>query len=101
MTERTQADRDQEGREMIRRYPPISMRAIDRVDGNVREITLDYSRITVDDAFMWSRDIEFFLTLLFQWRDLTHKMTSSATEERAAQLVKTELKEKKADATRE
>lgn len=72
------------------RYPPVKFEAVDRDTGEIRRFELDYSKLLLDDAYVFQREIEWAITTLFQWRDLVHKMTGRGAEDAAAELRKAE-----------
>lgn len=64
------------------RYPTIKVE-LSPNDAERRTFELNYSKLTTGAAFTLSRQVEYIITALFQWRALLHKLTEKGAEDDA------------------
>lgn len=59
------------------------MEIYDGNGGEPRIFEFHHSKLVTGLAFAWERQIEWLITLLFQWRGLVHKVVEKANEDGA------------------
>ena len=78
------------------RYPTFRISIPDRDTGELREVEFAYSRLTIQSAFAWERQADYFISVLRQWKSLLREVTEKASEA-TAYAIKKEAKMKGSD----
>ena len=73
-----------------RRYPPLTIEVPDRETGEVRRVEVNYSTLSYDLAFSWSRQLRYFDAITHQWLELLKNITDKEAESSAYQFRREE-----------